>query len=98
MDESNVITEPAKKVEAQPVDAKRERELIEESEANKKRFDAEMAKRLAHDTALQSLSASDYQIIRAMERKLAAEGLLDADLVKAREEARAVVKVERGKL
>jgi hypothetical protein len=61
-------------------------------------FKAARAKRKAHDDAMRSLETSDWQIIRAIERKLAADGLIDDKLVKAREAARKTVEQERKKL
>lgn len=77
-----------------------ERERRQEAEARAERAEQEAhhAKRRAYNEALHTLHSTDWKVIRAMEAKLAAEGSLDVETVKARSEARQIVERERKKL
>jgi hypothetical protein len=73
----------------------RENERIEQ---DGKKAAAEFEARKPMYEAMNALSASDHEVIKAMEAKLASEGALSSVFVKGRQDLRSTVKAERARL
>lgn len=66
-------------------------------EEARKQFEAQIERDRALNAALSELGSYDHEVIKAMEAKLATEGLLPAGLVSRRQALRETVKAERKK-
>lgn len=88
----------AKEAEVKAEFEKRKAEAGRQQKEAEEKFQAQQRNWAAYGAALSTLGESDHEVIKAMEAKLVAEGALPDDLVKRRQEARAVAKSEKQRL